>query len=367
MKVRVPKILDEVVERNSDFDPAVRDAVLRLRDDIHENRELPALGFPAPDHGEWERALTARAGEQRMTWLAAEWFLAECYVYRSLMAAARYWETGCDPFAPVKREELAGERPWRGLELALALSGPPEDRLHAMLGQALWGNRVDLSYAVGVAFGAEGDKDDLLCDDRSWAVPKLLAPDGDVHIVADNTGSELAMDLAIADALITLARSRVTLHVKMHPTFVSDAIVADVWILLDAMQTRGGEASKLAVRARSAFAAQRLRVVPDFFWNGPAFLWDRPRRIAAELDGATFVVLKGDANYRRAVGDALWPPDTPFSEVSSYFPAPLLCVRTLKSDPVAGLPSGLAARLEAVDPEWRINGRRGLIQGSGDR
>jgi hypothetical protein len=108
-------------------------------------------------------------------------------------------------------------------------------------------------------------------------------------------------------------------------------------------------------------------VVPDFFWNGPSFLWDRPERVATEIDHASLVVFKGDANYRRVVGDALWPADVPFREVTSYFPAPLLCVRTLKSDPVVGLAPGVAARLDAVDPEWRINGRRGLIQGSGDR
>jgi len=79
------------------------------------------------------------------------------------------------------------------------------------------------------------------------------------------------------------------------------------------------------------------------------------------------VVLKGDANYRRAIDDALWAPDTAFGEVTSFFKAPLLCVRTLKSDPIVGLPPGLAARLDAVDREWRINGRRGGIQGSGDR
>jgi hypothetical protein len=368
MKVRVPKILDEVVERNPSFAPAIRDAVSRLRDEIRENRELPGLGFPAPDASEWADALAPRSGERPRTWLGSEWFLAECYVYRSLMAAVRYWETGRDPFSSVKHEELAGERPWMGLESALAgFSMPPQDRLHALLGQALWGNRVDLSYAVGVAFGAQGEKDDLLSDDRAWAVPKLLVPGGDVHIVADNTGSELSMDLVLVDALVTLAQARVTLHVKMHPTFVSDAIVADVWALVDAIHARGGEASKLAARIRDAFDAERVRVVPDFFWNGPTFLWDRPLRLAAELDRASIVVLKGDANYRRAIGDALWPADTPMRDATSYFPAPLLCLRTLKSDPVVGLPPGLSTRLDAVDTEWRINGRRGLIQGSGDR
>jgi Damage-control phosphatase ARMT1-like domain len=365
MKVRVPRILDEVIEQNSDFAAGVRDAVQRLRDDIRDDRALPSLRLPAPDHAEWEDALAERSGA---TWLGTDWFFAECYVYRSLMAAVRYWETGRDPFGPVKRAELAGERPWKGLDAVLTgLATPPEERLHELLALSLWGNRVDLSYAVGVAFGAQGEKDDLLSDDRAWAVPKLLVPGGDVHVVVDNTGSELSLDLVLADALIALAGARVTLHVKMHPTFVSDAIGDDVWAMVAAMEERGGRASELASRVRRAFDDGRLRVVPDFFWDGPRFLWDRPSRLATELDRATMVVLKGDANYRRAIGDALWPPEQSFGQVTSYFPAPLLCVRTLKSDPVVGLPAGLAVRLDVVDREWRINGRRGVIQGSGDR
>jgi len=46
--------------------------------------------------------------------------------------------------------------------------------------------------------------------------------------------------------------------------------------------------------------------------------------------------------------------------VTGYFPAPLLALRTLKSDPIAGLRAGLAAELDARDPHWRVNGQRGI-------
>ena len=79
-----------------------------------------------------------------------------------------------------------------------------------------------------------------------------------------------------------------------------------------------------------------------------------------ELGAARLVISKGDAHYRRAVGDALWAPETPFSRVTSYFPAPLLALRTLKSDPIVGLPGGVAERLDLEDPRWRVNGRRAV-------
>jgi hypothetical protein len=218
---------------------------------------------------------------------------------------------------------------------------------------------------VGTAFGRAGEGHDLLCDDRDRAVRELLQRGGDVHLVADNPGTELSMDLALADALLTHAAARVSLHVKMHPVFVSDATTGDVWNLVHAMRDRGGACRTLAARLEGSFDEGRLRVLPDFYWNGPRFLWDRPARIAAELDGASMVIFKGDANYRRVIGDAIWPAESTLAEATAYFPAPLVLLRTMKSDAVVGLSAEHIARLDAADPEWRINARRGLIQRGG--
>ncbi len=361
MAVRVPRILEEVIERNPDYPAPIVAAIRELIEEIRANAPVPPLGYPAPDAGEWENEM---AGQR---WLATDWFFAECYVYRCLTAATRYWESGRDPFGPAKREDLASARLWTGLQTVLDREPEdPRERIRSLLGLALWGNRVDLSYAVGTAFGAGGANDDLLVDDRDWAVDRLLTPRADVHIVADNTGSELSMDLVLADALISLVGARISLHVKMHPMFVSDALADDVWSLLSAMRARGGASAELGSRLWRAFADGRLRVWPDSFWNGPRFLWDCPARIAGALDGASMVIFKGDANYRRVIGDALWPAGTSFAESTSYFPTPALCLRTMKSDALVGLPEGLVTELDRADRDWRLNGRRGIIQGSGE-
>jgi hypothetical protein len=62
------------------------------------------------------------------------------------------------------------------------------------------------------------------------------------------------------------------------------------------------------------------------------------------------------------IGDAPWPPETPFHQVLDYFPAPALALRVLKSDAICGLPDGIAEQLDQVDPNWRFNGKRGVIQ-----
>jgi hypothetical protein len=154
----------------------------------------------------------------------------------------------------------------------------------------------------------------------------------------------------------------VTVHLKMQPVFVSDALPKDVWQLLERMRARGGEATRLADRLIAHFVAGRLVLAPDPFWSGPRFLWDAPAHLRDALGAATLTIFKGDANYRRVVGDAAWPAAEPFASACTAYAAPLVCLRTMKSDSVLGLPPGTAERLDASEPRWRIDGRYGVVQ-----
>ena len=87
-----------------------------------------------------------------------------------------------------------------------------------------------------------------------------------------------------------------------------------------------------------------------------------PVDLRDDLSAADLVISKGDANYRRLLGDRHWPHDTPFADVVAYFPAPLVALRTLKSECVCGLPPGRSELVYETDPEWMINGRWGLVQ-----
>jgi damage-control phosphatase, subfamily III len=361
MSERVPKILDEVIARNRDYPGAIKDAVRALRDGIAAGSPLPALGAPAPDAAFWLPGLAARRGD---TWLAGDWFFVECYAYRSLVSAVRYFETGRDPFAPAKDEELAGDRVSSSLAAALDTASPlaQGERLHFLLGMALWGNRIDLSYAVGTSFGPRGTSDDLVVDDRVAAVSALASVRGAVHVLLDNAGAELAMDLALLDAVLKTAPCRIVLHVKMHPTFVSDATVSDVWALLATLKGVPGPVRELAQRIERAFWESRIVVVPDFFHNSAELWGARPPHLA--LDEASLVIAKGDANYRRLVGDTIWPEGATLHAALGGFRAPVLCLRTLKSDCIVGVPKNKTDLLDREDPAWRINARRGLVQWS---
>lgn len=358
---RVPEIIRETQRLNPDYPAEIHAALDDLHQNIQGNATIPHIDDPV-----WAALLARHAGE---TWLNSEWFFTEVYFYRLLIEAVRWRETGRDPFAPKKIAEIRSEELRDALEAALALE-QGEERLYELLLHAVMGNRVDLSYAVSAAHGSKGEADDLLVDDRGAVVNYLLrSTPGDIHMILDNAGTELALDLALVNALLDGIAERVVLHVKRHPTFVSDATEDDVLTFLAEMTGRGdftkgfGDAGKeVGTRLQSALLDGRLLVEADIFWNTAWFLWEMPPRFEQLFSNAALVISKGDANYRRIVGDALWQPETPFAVVTRYFPAPMLALRTLKSPPIVGLPAGLSMRLDAEDAAWRINGRRGVAQ-----
>jgi hypothetical protein len=362
MAVRVPAILDEVLAGNPDLPPVRRARVVALRDALRVGAVLPPVG-PGWPHAElWLPELAKRAHDG---WLSSDWFCVENYAYRCLADATEFWRDARDPFAPTKRAEYESAAHRAALEAGVAISGP--EALPRLLLADVFANRMDLSFAASRERGTAAEGSDLLADDRAGALAQLERGSGPVHFIIDNAGTELSLDLVLAARLLERALP-VVLHVKVHPAFVSDALETDVrWFLQgrDALaealwSVSSGAARACRVELAAALDDGRLRLRPHAYWNGPASLWELPDELVRELEGGRLVILKGDAHYRRAVGDALWPPEAPFSAVTAYFPAPLLALRTLKSDPIVGLPEGVAARLDREDARWRVNGQRGV-------
>lgn len=359
---RMPSNIREVGQLNPDYPAFIQRSLERLATALENDEPIGAFNPFSPDIDFWVDSLKVHAGH---TWLHTDWFFAEIAAYRHLIEAVRWWETGRDPFMPKKAAEMGSPDLWAALDKALAVRHEPiAERLQALVHLDLWGNRIDLSFAASLAQGSGGSHEDLLVDDSAAVVEHIMRQDGDVHFIADNTGTELAMDLALADGLFDKGIRHIIFHLKLHPTFVSDTIVADLHIMLAAMQSneRHAETKQLGKRLQMALDEGQLRLAPGAFWNSPYVLRDMPERLSAAFKPAALVIIKGDLNYRRMVDDALWKPDVPFADVTEYFSAPLLALRTLKSDVIVGLKSGLAAQLDGEDARWRVNGKRGVIQ-----
>ncbi len=359
MTRRIPETIQSILDRNPNFSDYIVRQMKALEEEIISDQPITALPLIAPDYDFWYPALQAR---QTHTWLSTDWFFAETYFYRRIIEAVRWFEMAHDPFEPNKREEYTRPALWKLLEAALSDDASPLGRLPGAIKAALWGNRIDLSFVASMAHGTSANAEDLIVDHTEAVVSHILNGSGDLHIIVDNAGTELTMDLVLVDVLLQATAANVYLHVKMHPTFVSDAIPADIWRFLDMLDQRGGNFAEFGARLRSAFDSARLSVLPHFFWNSPYPMWKMPLPLQHVLNTARTVIVKGDANYRRLLGDGLWSTTIPFSDAVNYMDSPVLALRTLKSDPIVGLPAGLENSLEEIDAEWRINGKRGIIQ-----
>jgi hypothetical protein len=366
---RKPAIIRQVLMDHA-YPPDVVAALEALRTEIAHERVRP-LTEDTPDAADWVAVWTEVEGH---TWLDVPWYFAEAYFYRRLLEAVRYFQPGPwwlhDPFARGKAIQLA--QTVGPIELAARVLGQIEDeavQLEAWLHASLWGNRADLSNLT-ITDEVRGrqalvERDNLLID-HVPRVGQLMRSGAFPHIafINDNIGMELGFDLCLADFLLTHGwAERVTCHVKHHPFFVSDAMVKDVRVTVEAFAAADGRSLRdLGARLRATLAQGRLLLVDDPFWTTSLDLRQLPIRLGEALGTTDLVISKGDVNYRRLLADRHWPFTIPTEEVVDYFPTSLLILRTLKGEILTGIEEGVAERIGTGDPDWLLNGQRGLIQ-----
>ncbi|MEU0438626.1 MULTISPECIES: damage-control phosphatase ARMT1 family protein [unclassified Streptomyces] len=368
---RHPAIIRQVQDAFP-YGPDIRRALDALLDNCTGGTIEPLPG-DAPDLAHWQAwGLAEHTGR---TWFEVPWLFAESYFYRLLLEAVGWftpgpWQ-GIDPFRPSKLAELHSAETDEELAALDALDDlPPDDRDRALLHGSLWGNRADLGFRLSAEGGADRHEETsappLLADDSDtlWA---LLPPGGGASLclVADNAGRELVPDLLLIAHLLATGRvTRAVLHLKPHPYFVSDATTADLLDALRRLTDAPGEAARgHGRRLWEALDDGTLTVRAHPFSAGPLPYDAMPADLRAEFARHTLTVLKGDLNYRRLVGDRLWPPTTPFADVTAHFPGPVAALRTLKSDVITGLDARTEAGLTAAEGQrWRTSGTHAVIQ-----
>ncbi len=373
--IRMPDIARRTLAE-TDFSP---ETIARVNDLIAAipAEPLRLLRQEAPDAALWASAIEPYLGQN---WLEPPWFFVETYFYRRLLEATGYYEPGAgagrDPFAYQKKQGLLATRPMiNAVSERLAVwvdQGWREQNLAALVAINLWGNRADLSLWP-VDAGEDqplqkdwhGAEEQTLVDDTPLVVRHLQShKEAQIDFIVDNAGLELVTDLALADYLLASgAAERVTLHLKMHPTFVSDAMITDVQETVRFLAAEENDAAAaFGKRLLSYLAGSRLCLRDHPFWTSPFPFWQLPDDLWQDLSQSQLIISKGDANYRRLHGDAHWPFTTPFEYVVRYFPAPMVALRTLKGEHVVGLSEQQVERLQKQDPGWLIDGKRGVIQ-----
>lgn len=327
---------------------------------------IEPLPAEAHDRDRWKAwGMDAYTGR---SWFDVPWLWSESHFYRRLLDAVGYfgpgpWQ-GIDPFRPFKLAELDSPETDEELAALDALADRPADeQAEALLHGSLWGNRADLGFRLSDA-GAEGRAaaPSLVADDSATLLPLLTGADT-LCLIADNAGRELIPDLLLIAHLLAHGRiERAVLHVKPYPYYVSDATTADVVDALRRLVKAPGEAASYGRRLWDALADGRLTVRAHPFSCAPLPYAEMPDDLREEL-APTLTVVKGDLNYRRLVGDRMWPPTTPFADVTGHFPGPVAALRTLKSDVITGLDAETEAALVAAEGQrWRTGGTHALIQ-----
>lgn len=364
VKERLARNIHNVLLLNPDYPPAIAESLRRLGDTISSNGEIAPLDLPAWDADQWRAEHAYHGGTH---WHDAVWFFAETYAFRLILQAVRYFETLRDPYAPLKIRELESGAPFLPIERyqrgGTREAGPAlvERALHI----CMWGNKADISFALGGELDhQEGDPAMLFINHTEEAVGHLTAAGAPVHIVMDNSGAELAGDLVLAMALRQVTGTPVVLHLKFYPIYVSDTIVRDVYTFLDyGMNHHEPLVRDFCGDALRAIQEGEILLAPDPYWCETQFLCDAPPRIRSALQGAAAVVVKGDFNYRRVMRDTIWPAGTVCPEAmgATGLP-PLILLRTMKSDCLAGASEPTCRWLDDEEPGWRTAGRRGLIQ-----
>jgi hypothetical protein len=366
--VRIPRIIDDIIASNA-FPSHVRSAMQALRNEIVSGRIRPLLE-EAPDTAFWNQISQPWHGR---TWLDVPWYWAETYFYRRVLEATGYFQPGewhgIDPYTLQKQSELKPDAAPRALRAALgALPHDPALRFEALLHASLWGNRTDLSYNVATTIGptrhVADERANMLVDDSVRVWQQLASPTRRrVAIINDNAGTELLMDLALADFLLDQGiTNEIALHLKPQPFFVSDAMPKDVRASIEALSSSDGLLQTLGQRLQQHVATGRMTLSSHWYYSTCLFYFQMPADLVNILTAFDLVILKGDANYRRLLGDAHWPPTSSFATATAYFPAPLVSLRTLKAELIVGLGPGVAEQLSAQESDWRVNGRRGVVQ-----
>lgn len=194
-------------------------------------------------------------------------------------------------------------------------------------------------------------------------------------IICDNSGAELFSDIYLAVFFLVYGLAKkVVLHLKPCPFFVSDATINDFSKLVAAL-TKNGKNTELL----NFISKKKIEVFfPNDFWVEPYYFDKMPDDLKNHFNKSNLVIIKGDLNYRRLVGDFnTHCDDKEKSSVKKRIETlekrclfknklkkniPLVAPRVLKSDVFVGIDTVFEAIGRNSDSQFKTDGKWGVIQ-----
>lgn len=215
-----------------------------------------------------------------------------------------------------------------------------------------------------------------LWDHVQFTLSSAATTNYQIDIVLDNASYELFTDLALvqflhSSKLFPLDKTKVVLHVKKMPWFVSDTLTKDVHWLINAIGTSpnlNDQIKHISQCFKQNLENGNWTIMEHDFWTLPHDFSEMSRvspDLYAHLSKSNLILFKGDLNYRKLVGDLNWPLTTPFKvALRNFQPQTAVCtLRTIKADVVVGISDKQVLEdVKNFPQDWMETGEYAVIQ-----
>lgn len=313
-------------------------------------------------------------------------------------------KTLIDPYFIRKKNELAKDwnagheysKTQRLLDIAIKIENAQGDEewgeiLNELLKENLSANSTDLSQMFWEKFS---EVEDVLDNkDIFWESYVCNMRNAKrINILVDNFGIELLADIILGYYFVLRKGKQssieIVYHVNKLPIFVSDTYISDpdkcpsnisrndINLLMHTLKSLANEGKNVRyielLDRIGNIINSKFVFSPNIFWNMPFKYGDLFTNKYKSLNncnldktiftGTDLLIIKGDLNYRRLVGDKNYWPGKDISSLVKYVTAPVLIIRSFKSN--VTLLGRNYKKFIRTNPEedWQSNGRKGIIQ-----
>lgn len=201
-----------------------------------------------------------------------------------------------------------------------------------------------------------------------------------INVLVDNFGIEFLADIIMGYYFI-LKKGRdssieIVYHVNELPVFVSDVKRGDDQVLFKVLTEliKDNAQYKYLLEDINHFIQNgKIKFKSDFFWNMPSrydtIAQSKYKKsgylseVKSIFTGNDLLIIKGDLNYRRMVGDKNYNPQKKIEKFIKYISCPVLIIRSFKSNvTLLGKSYNNVVENKNIEQDWQSNGKYGVIQ-----
>ncbi|XP_067633435.1 damage-control phosphatase ARMT1-like [Eurosta solidaginis] len=399
LRYRIPESLSQIIasltdnvdalvshygeESRVDFQKVIY-KIRKLKHHLEHDSQLQQFTGTEPDKEVWNNFIS-NLEEGQNTFFSTCFLYAECYIFRSLISFLQNTQTlkTFDYFADKKQKSLISFL--NTIEIVIfgirTATQPNDDVLRLLLRLNLWGNQCDIladteKYTVrkkGAFQHLREYEKNIIIDNSNSIINCLKTADHSkpilIDFISDNAGYELVVDFILAHYLLEAKMvDKVRFHLKAVPWFVSDVTHTDFLWTLQQLKKQSGRCTQDYARLWYQFLNDgKFEVITaDYFWTTP-YEFYRMRDIRPDLykllSEAHMIIIKGDCNYRKLIGDFHWDASEPFITcLRGFQPANICSLRIIKTEIICGLNPIKNEYLTKIDKDWMTSGEYGTIQ-----